>query len=91
MRPPRGRVLAVTAALGVVLVVAVGLTRVTYEVNGVEVACPERVGSMAVKGLTDEPGDPFYACTVESQQRIFAVAAGLMGLVMISTFLIRRD
>ena len=85
------RILVVTAVVGVVLVVAVGLTRVTYEVNGVEVACPERVWSTALKGLTDDSSDPLYACTVASQQRVFAVAAALMGLVMISGLLSRRE
>ena len=89
MRSPR--LLAVIAAVSVLLVVAIGASRVTYEVDGREVACPDRVGPAAVKGLTDDSSDPGYACTAESQQRIFAVAAGLMGLVLISGLLSRRD
>lgn len=84
------RVLVLVAVVSVLLVVAIGASRVTYEVNGVEVACPDRVWSSAVKGIADDSSDPGYACTVESQQRLFAVAAGLMGLVMISGLLSRR-
>ena len=89
--PSRRLLLVVVAAVSVVLVVAIGMSRVTYEVNGVEVACPERVWSASVKGLTDDSSDPGYACTVESQRRLFAVAAALMGLVLISGLLNRRD
>ena len=87
---PSHRLLAVVAVVSVVLVVAISLSRVTYEVDGAEVACPDRVGVAAVKGLTDDSSDPGYACTLESQQRLFAVAAGVMGLVLISGLLNRR-
>ena len=84
------RLLVLVGVVAVVLVAAISLSRVTYEVDGVEVSCPERVGVAAAKGLTDDSGDPGYACTLESQQRLFAVAAGVMGLVLISGLLSRR-
>lgn len=81
------RLLAAVAAISLVLLVAIGSSRV--EVAGT--ACPDRVWKAAVKGLADEPGDPGYACARAAQERVFAVAAGLMGLVLISGLLSRRE
>ena len=81
------RLLAAVAVVSVVLVVAIGASRVS--IGGQP--CAERVWKAAVEGLTDRPGDPRYACSRESQERLFAVAAGLMGLVLVSTLLNRRD
>lgn len=85
---PSRRLLAVVAVLSVVLVVAAGATRISYEVDGREVACPKRVWSSALESLTDRDRDP---CAAGAQSRLFAVAAGLMGLVLISGLLSRRD
>ncbi len=85
---PSRSLLAVVAVLSVVLVVATGATRISYDVDGREVACPERVWSAALEGLTDRDPDP---CAAGAQSRLFAVAAGLMGLVLISGLLSRRD
>ena len=81
------RLLAAVAVVSVVLVVAIGASRVSIG----DRPCPDRVWEAAVDGLAAEPGDPGYPCARESQERVFAVAAGLMGLVMISGLLARRD
>jgi hypothetical protein len=80
-------VLSLAAALGLVLVLAVGLSRPSYTVGGTEVTCPDRSFSTAAQGLLDEERDP---CTAQAQERLFAVAASLMGLVLISGLLTRR-
>jgi len=80
------RLLVAVAAISVVLLVAIGSSRAT--VDGTP--CPDRVWKSATQGLTAQPGDPGYACAAASQQRVFAVAAGLMGLVLISGLLSRR-
>lgn len=80
------RLLAAVAAVSLVLLVAIGASRA--EVRGTP--CPERVWRTAAQGLTAEPGDPGYACAVASQERVFAVAAALMGLVLVSGLLSRR-
>ena len=83
------RLLLVLAAVaGVVLVVAVSATRTTYVVDGREVACPQRVGMTALASLTEQDPGP---CEADAQSRVFAVAAGLMGLVLVSGLLSRRD
>lgn len=82
------RLLALAAVVSVVLVVAVGSMRTTYEVGGQEVPCPDRVWSTALSSLTEqEPG----ACAADAQGRMYGVMAGLMGLVLISGLLSRRD
>lgn len=81
------RLLAAAAVVSVVLLVAIGSSRAT--VNGEP--CPDRVWKAAVQGLTSEPGDPGQPCAAASQERVFAVAAALMGLVLISGLLSRRD
>jgi hypothetical protein len=79
--------LSVVAVISLVLVVAVGLSRPSYTVGGAQVTCPERNFSAAAKGLLDKERD---ACTAQAQERLFAVAASLMGLVLISGLLSRR-
>lgn len=81
------RLLIGVAAVCLVLLVAIGLSRVS--VGGEP--CGDRVWPAAVDGLAERPGDPGYACARESQERLFAVAAGLMGLVLVSGLLSRRD
>ena len=85
------RILAAAAVVSVVLLVAIGASRATYVTDDGERPCPERVWKAAVTGLGDDSSDPYYACTAASQERVFAVAAGLMGLVLISGLLSRRD
>lgn len=85
---PSYRLLAGVAVICVVLLVAVGSMRTTYEVEGREVPCPERVWSTALGSLTDRAPGP---CAAEAQSRLYAVAAGLMGLVLVSSLLSRRD
>lgn len=81
------RLLAAVAVLSLLLVVAIGSSRASVAGE----SCPDRVWQEAAQGLTDQPGDPGYACARASQERLFAVAAGLMGLVLISGLLSRRD
>lgn len=81
------RLLVLVAVAAAVLVVAVGAGRTSYVVDGREVACPQRVWQAALEGLTDRRPDP---CAAEAQNRLFAVAAGVMGLVLISGLLTRR-
>ncbi|TAL12842.1 MAG: hypothetical protein EPN99_16520 [Frankiales bacterium] len=85
------RILIAVAAVSVVLLVAIGSSRVSYSTADGEQPCPDRVWKAAATGLGDEASDPFYACTAQSQERVFAVAAGIMGLVLISGTLSRRD
>lgn len=85
------RILSAVAAISVVLLVAIGSSRVDYPVGDGEQPCPDRVWKAAATGLGDDSRDPLYVCTVESQERVFAVAGGIMGLVLISGILSRRD
>ncbi len=80
---PSRRLLWIVAAVAVVLVVAVGVSRPT--VGGEP--CPDRVFSAALDGLTDRAPEP---CAAQAMDRVYAVAAGLMGLVLISGLLSRR-
>jgi len=80
---PVRRLLLLVTAVGVLLVVAVGATYPT--VGGAR--CPDRVWSTALDGLADRTPDP---CAAQSLDRIYAVAAGVMGLVLVSTLLSRR-
>ena len=82
MTPRRLVLLACTVAL--VLVVAVGAS---YPAVGGS-RCPERVWSSALDGLTDRAPDP---CAAQAMDRVYAVGAGLMGLVLISGLLSRRS
>lgn len=75
------RLLWLAAAVSVVLVVAVGAS---YPGDG----CPERVWSAALDGLTDRAPE---RCAAQAMDRVYAVGAGLMGLVLISGLLSRRD
>lgn len=79
--------LLVAGVVGVVLVLAAGLSRVSYSVDGREVRCPDRVFSSAVASLTDRNPDP---CAAAAQERIYAVSAALLGLVLVSGLLSRR-
>lgn len=83
------RLLVLVALVSIVLVVAVGLTRATYPVPGGEASCPDRVWRSALQGTGEDRSTPQGICTAESQQRLFSVAAGLMGLVLISGLLDR--
>lgn len=84
------RLLVAVAVVGVVLVVAVGLTRASYPVpGGGEAACPDRVWRSALQGTGEDRSTPQGICTAQSQERLFSVAAGLMGLVLISGLLDR--
>lgn len=80
--------LLLTAAIGVAVVLAAGLTRVSYSVDGREVTCPGRAFTSAAESLTDRTPD---ACAAAAQNRIYSVAAALMGLVLISGLLSRRS
>ena len=79
--------LLVSAVVGTVLVLAAGLSRVSYSVDGQEVRCEERVFSSAVASLTERNPDP---CAAAAQDRIYSVTAALLGLVLISGLLSRR-
>lgn len=78
------RLLWLVAAVSLVLVVAVGAS---YPSAGGS-RCPERVWSTALDGLTDAAPTP---CAAQAMERVYAVGAGLMGLVLISGLLSRRD
>ena len=82
------RLLWLVLVVSLVLVAVVGLSRV--DPGDGTGRCDERVAVAAVKGLADDSSDPGYACTLASQERLFAVTAGLMGLVLISGLLSRR-
>lgn len=84
------RLLVPVALLSIVLVVAVGSMRASYPVPGGEAACPDRVWRSAVQGTGEDRSTPRGICTAQSQERLFAVAAGVMGLVLISGLLERR-
>ena len=77
------RLLWLVAAVSVVLVVVVGAS---YPRAGGS-RCPDRVWSAALDGLTDRAPEP---CAAQAIDRIYAVGAGLMGLVLISGLLSRR-
>ncbi len=86
------RLLLIAAAVGAVLVLAAGGSRVSYAVDGVERPCPERVWSSALEGLMTPRGEPVEACAAASRDRLFTVAIALMGLVLVSGLLARtRD
>lgn len=80
--------LSLVAVIGLVVVLAAGLGRVSYTVGGEQVSCPDRVFTSAVEALTDQNPDP---CAGAAQDRLYAVGAGLMGLVLISGLLARRS
>lgn len=85
------RLLTVVAVVSVALVVAAALTRTTYPVAGGEALCPDRVWRSALQGTGEDRTTPEGVCTARSQERLFLVAAALMGLVLISGILSRRD
>ena len=80
---PLRRLVLLVSAISVVLVVAVGAS---YPTAGGS-RCPERVWSAALDGLTDRAPEP---CAAQAMNRIYAVGAGLMGLVLISSLLTYR-
>ena len=82
-------VLIVVASLCALMVVVAGASRASYSAGGVEQACPERVWSTALDGVTAPRGASVDACAAASQERLFTVAAALMGLVLISSLLAR--
>jgi hypothetical protein len=81
---PLRRLVWIVSVVAVLLVVAIGASHPT--VDGAR--CPERVWSAALEGLTDRTPEP---CAAQALERIYAVGAGLMGLVLISGLLARRD
>jgi hypothetical protein len=81
------RILIAVLAISAVLLVAIGSSRASVDGQ----PCPDRVWKAAAQWLTDDASDPFYACTAKAQERVFAVAGGIMGLVLISGILSRRD
>ena len=85
---PRRLLLLLAVAVSVVLVAVVGSSRTTYVVDGRTVPCPDRVWSTAVGSLTEQEPGP---CAAEAQGRMYGVMAGLMGLVLVSGLLSRRD
>ena len=84
-------VLLAVAVVSVALVVAAGLTRMTYPAAGGEAPCPDRVWRSALQGAGEDRSTPEGVCTAQSQERLFLVAAALMGLVLISGLLSRRE
>jgi hypothetical protein len=85
------RLLVVVAVVSVALVVAVGLTHASYPVRGGEARCPDPVWRAALQGTGEDRSTPEGICTAESQWRLYAVGAGLMGLVIVSGLLHRRE
>jgi hypothetical protein len=85
------QLLTVVAVVSVALVVAAGLTRMSYPVAGGEAPCPDRVWRSAFQGTGEDRSTSQGYCTAESQERLFVVAAALMGLVLISGILRRRE
>jgi hypothetical protein len=75
--------LAAVALVALVLVLAVGLSRGSASGS----PCPDRVWASALSGLTDQAPDP---CEAQALDRLYAVSAGVMGLVLISGLLSRR-
>lgn len=85
----RTRWLVLCAVVSLVLIVATAVSRVELAGAGGPVPCPERVWSSLVAGADD--GSLEQACTLAAQERMFRVAAALMGLVLISGLLNRRQ
>lgn len=85
----RTRWLVLCALVSFVLVVATAASRVEYSGADGPVACPERVWSSLVGAGDDDAVE--QACTVAAQVRMFQVSAALMGLVLISGLLNRRQ
>jgi hypothetical protein len=80
---PSRKLLVVVSLVALALVLAVGLSR--GSVGGAP--CPDRVWSAALSGLTDRAPDP---CEAQALDRLYAVSAGVLGLVLISGLLSRR-
>ena len=75
------RLLWLAAAVSLVLVVGVGASSPGD-------GCRGSTWSAALDGLTDQAPEP---CAARALDRLYAVGAGLMGLVLISGLLSRRD
>ena len=74
------RLVWLVVAVSVVLVVAVGASSPGE-------GCAQPTWSAALDGLTDQAPE---ACAARALDRLYAVGAGLMGLVLISGLLSRR-
>lgn len=73
------------------VVAAAGATRASVGVEGGQVTCPDRALPTALRSVP-EGGDPLErACVAVSQERMYVVAASVMGLVLISGLLSRRE
>ena len=75
------RLVWLAVVVSVVLLVAIGASSPGE-------GCDERVWSAALDGLTDRAPEP---CAASALDRVYAVAAALMGLVLISGLLSRRS
>lgn len=80
---PLRRLALLAGVLSLLLVVAVGAS---YPTAG-GTRCPDRTWTAALDGLTDRAPQP---CAAQAMERVYAVGAGLMGLVLISGLLSRR-
>lgn len=76
------------ALVSVGIVVVAGLTRITVPGGDGPVACPDRALSSALRSVPDDP--VLAQCVAASRQRMYAVAASVMGLVLISGLVSRR-
>jgi len=79
-------------AVGVVafvVVAATGATRVSVPTPSGEVTCPGRALSTSLSGPPNDLIGLERACVQDSQQRMYAVTAAVMGLVLISGLLSR--
>ena len=85
------RILLAVGVVSLLLVLAAGSTRASYPTASGEADCPDRVWRSALQGTGEDRGTPQDLCTAASQERLFVVAAALMGLVLISGLLSRRD
>ena len=85
------RLLIGVAVVSVALVVAAGLTRLTYPAAGGDAPCPDQAWRSALQGTGEDRSSPEGICTAQSQERLFLVAAALMGLVLVSGLLSRRE
>ena len=86
----RRTALLVAGVASLVVLLAAGLTRASYPAPGGTRACADRTAVAALR--SGSSGDPVRdACTRDSQRRAYTALASLMGLVLISGLLSRRD
>ena len=76
--------------LAVVVVVAVGVGRVSVATADGAWACPGRALPTAVSGLPEDRSGLERACVEQSQQRMYTATASVMGLLLITGLLVRR-